>query len=546
MDLEQIEIKIKSLLVQESSLKNISVCREFISQDLAPVDELEGGEIIRTCLKEHFKLHSDSVKLLIKYHKEVHSEFLERQAHNQPQVNYQEEILKELQEAPQYVEINPAQDFVEGRMVFTFYGGNMPYLVTSSRKIIRFDDLEQYRIKVRNDNLPMSMLNSQVAVEYTQGKVVDLKRCLDRIVAHIKKYVILQEEKFYTYLGLWVIGTYMYGAFRYYPYLWINADKGSGKSRVMEVICPLAFNGLMSTNQTQATVFRSVDADGCTLFIDEFEKMNDDMQQGILTVLNGGFNIDSGKTSRMERQGDTYVRKTFNSYSPKVFAGISEISDVLQDRCVKIRMLKKNKDEHVARYKVDDQLKAFIEALCGDLYVCALNYAAEIKALYDTNVIEFPEQLSDRECDIWECIFILSKYIDDKHHTALEVEMKELAIQGSSERTRDNVIKNVSYKLLNSLVEVTETIQPIKQVDGMGYYNADAVYNFLKEQEDYDFLSSKRALTTELKTRFQIQSSRLTIKGDKVPVYEISQQYLDDLLERYNIVPEKDTSCPAV
>lgn len=547
MNLKQIQLIIKTMPVSENSLDNTSTCREFIRKNLASIDELEGGELIRTCLKEHFRLHSESVKLLVKFHKEVHSEYLKAQEQNQPKGNYQEEILKELQEAPQYVEINPAQDFVERRMMFTFYGGDTPYLVTSSRKIIKFDDLEQYRIKVRNNNLPMSKLNPQIAVDYVKGKEVDMRECLDKIVAHIKQYVILQDVKLYTYLALWIIGTYMYRTFRYYPYLWINADKGSGKSRVMEVICPLAFNGQMSTNQTQATVFRSVDADGSTLFIDEFEKMGDEMQTGILTVLNGGFNVDSGNTSRMESQANGgYKKKTFNSYSPKVFAGISEISDVLQDRCVKIRMLKKSKDEHVARYKVDDALKGFLDNLRADLYVCALNHAAEIKTLYDSNAVDFPNQLSDRECDIWECIFILSKFIDDKYRTTLQIEMKELAVQGSSERTRDNVIKNVSYKLLNSLVEVTDTIQPVKQVDGIGYYNTDAVYNFLKEQEDYDFLSSKRALTTELKTRFEIRSSRTTINCEKVPVYGISQQHLEDLLERYNIIPKRETSCPAV
>ena len=51
----------------------------------------------------------------------------------------------------------------------------------------------------------------------------------------------------------------------------------------------------------------------------------------------------------------------------------------------------------------------------------------------------------------------------------------------------------------------------------------------------------------ELKTRFQILSSRLTIKGEKVAVYEMSDKYLEDLLERYNILTyNAETKCPAV
>lgn len=542
IQLELLEQEIESLPVVESSLKNIAISRVFIENTLVQVDELEATEIIKTMIRQHFKFNADVIKGLIKYYKEER----EKNLKSQPKENYQESILQELEQAPKYVEINPAQDFAEGRMIFTFYGGNTPCIVTSSKKIIKFEDVEDYRIKIRNDNVPMSNLSTQVAIDYVRGQEVNLKSCLNKIIEHIKRFIILQDHKLYTYLGLWIIGTYMYRVFRYYPYIWINADKGSGKSRIMEVICPISFNGLMSTNQTQATVFRSVDVDGCTLFIDEFEKMNDDMQQGILTVLNGGFNVDSGNTSRMEKDGDSYRRKTFTSYSPKVFAGISEISDVLQDRCVKIRMLKKNKDEHVERYKVDNELKTYIETLRGELYICALTYAAQIKEMYDANTIHFPKDLSDRECDIWESIFVISKFIDQQNDTQLEYEMKELAIQGSLERTRDNVIKNVSYKLLNSLLEVTETIEPIKSLDGIGYYSADEVFNLLKAQEDYDFLTSKRALTMELKTRFQIQSSRLTIKCEKISVYEISKDYLDDLLQRYNIMPIRATSDIAV
>lgn len=545
LNIAEVKKKVETLKVSEISLENIATSKVFIKEELAKVEELEASEILKTFIKEHFNFNLDIVKGLMRYHKEVYTN--QAKSNVVSMEDYQQEMLKELEQAPKYVTVNSAQDFVEGRMMFTFYGGDTPFLVTSSKKIIKYDDVESYQIKIRNDNLPMSMMSSQTAVEFVRGKQVDILSCLQQLIAHIKKYVILQDEKLYTFLALWTMGTYMYRLFRYYPYIWINADKGSGKTRVMEVICPLTFNGMISTNQTQATIFRSVDADGCTLFIDEFEKMNDDMQQGILTILNSGFNVDSGKTARMEKHGDGYKRKTFNSYSPKVFAGISEISDVLQDRCVKVRMLKKNKDEHVARYKVDDMLKKSLDTLRSDLYICALNNASDIKQMYDSNIINFPNELSDRECDIWECIFVLSQFIDKKYNTSFEAEMKQLAIQGSAERTHDNVVKNLSYKLLNSLVEVVDTIKPVKESNGVKYYSCDAVFNMLKSEEDYDFLTSKRALTMELKTRFQISSSRLTIKGEKVAVYEMSDKYLEDLLERYNILTYKaESKCPAV
>lgn len=252
---------------------------------------------------------------------------------------YTTEILEELKNTKSQIVINPSQDFYKNSMVYSFKNNDAYYLVNSSKKIFKYDDLTIKGIKLRNNNIPsMCNFRAKAAVDFVQGKKkVNLIDCYNKIIAHIQKYVYFEDKGIYTILTLWVIGTYFYKVFRYFPYIWLNADKGSGKTRVMEVIMPLAFNAVLAVNHSEASVFRLVDVDGATLLIDEFEKLKKENQQGIMTLLNSGFNAEAS-VIRNERKGDSFKPIPFSSYSPKMFAGIDDISDVLMDRCIRIKM----------------------------------------------------------------------------------------------------------------------------------------------------------------------------------------------------------------
>lgn len=207
---------------------------------------------------------------------------------------------------------------------------------------------------------------------------------------------------------------------------------------------------------------------------------------------------------------------------------------------MKIRMLKKNKSEIVQRYKVDDELEQFLTDLRDDLYICTLQHATEIRNIYNSGEITFSEQLSDRERDMWECIFTIARFVDKRGNSKYEDEMRLLANQDSRERTKDNVEKNPSYKLLNELCEAISSVRPIITEGDKQYYCADTVFNLLTEQEGLDGIRSKRGLTMELKNKFQIETRRKTVGTEKIITYVIVETHLRDLLERYNISDVSD------
>src|SRR3990167_6468310 len=82
-----------------------------------------------------------------------------------------------------------------------------------------------------------------------------LKNCYSTIKDILMKYCDL-EPRYYPVISLWILGTYCHDDFETYPYLFLNASKGSGKSRLLRLISILSQNGDMLGSMTESGLFR--------------------------------------------------------------------------------------------------------------------------------------------------------------------------------------------------------------------------------------------------------------------------------------------------
>lgn len=93
-----------------------------------------------------------------------------------------------------------------------------------------------------------------------------------------------------TLIALWIIGTYIFPIFEAYPYLLVSGTRGSGKSKLLEVIFNLAFNAELTSNTTPSALFRIVGSNLCTVLIDEGEALTgNERNQDLLYILNAGY-----------------------------------------------------------------------------------------------------------------------------------------------------------------------------------------------------------------------------------------------------------------
>ena len=104
------------------------------------------------------------------------------------------------------------------------------------------------------------------------------------VIDILKKYCDLP-EKYYKLIALWIIGTYFHDEFPTYPYLFLNAMKGSGKSRLLKLITYLSKDGCMLNSITEAVLFRTKG----TLGIDEFEGITRKGSEALKELLNSAY-----------------------------------------------------------------------------------------------------------------------------------------------------------------------------------------------------------------------------------------------------------------
>lgn len=175
---------------------------------------------------------------------------------------------------------------------------------------------------------------------------IKLGECFENIVEIIKTYVDLKEE-YYKVIALWIIGTYMHNEFETYPYLFLNAMRGSGKTRLLKLISILSYGSKgktkVHTGVTESVLFRT--PKNVTLTLDELEHIGG-KDKGILReYLNASYKKGStvSRTKKVKsKEGEDYVIDDFEPYKPIAMANIWGMEEVLGDRCITIILEKSN------------------------------------------------------------------------------------------------------------------------------------------------------------------------------------------------------------
>jgi len=192
----------------------------------------------------------------------------------------------------------------------------------------------------------------------------NLKEAYRNIVDILKKYCDLKEE-YYSLVALWIIGTYNHRDYMSYPYLFFNAMRGSGKSRILRLISVLSCGGEMLNSLTEAVLFRT---DG-TLCIDEFEGVNRKGNESLRELLNSAYKKGT-KVKRMRKkktmEGEQQVVEEFDVFRPICIANIWGMDSVLGDRCITL-ILEKSGKRNITRlmeiFESDQIVKKTIKLL---------------------------------------------------------------------------------------------------------------------------------------------------------------------------------------
>jgi hypothetical protein len=168
--------------------------------------------------------------------------------------------------------------------------------------------------------------------------MADIPEIVETIQQVLKQFIELPDERSYDLLAVWITGTYCFESFDSYPYIAFQANKGCGKSKTLNLVEKLSSGGQLFVSPTVATVFRSVHALKPTLCFDELEFVGDEDSKELRQLLYSGYKRGATvpRSSKDAKPGEPPF--LYNVYSPKCFASIKSLPDVMLDRCILIQL----------------------------------------------------------------------------------------------------------------------------------------------------------------------------------------------------------------
>lgn len=205
--------------------------------------------------------------------------------------------------------------------------------------------------------------------KYRLEKTNGLNEIYRNLVEILKEYCDLRED-YYDIVALWIIGTYLHENFPSYPYLFLNAMRGSGKTRTLKLISYLSKEGCMLNSLTEAVLFRTKG----TLAIDEFEGITRKGMENLRELLNSAYKKGI-KVKRMKKvftkEGEDQVPMEFDVYRPIILANISGMENVLGDRCITFvleKSLRKEITNLIEMFEYDEKIQKTKE-MCNSISV---------------------------------------------------------------------------------------------------------------------------------------------------------------------------------
>jgi hypothetical protein len=238
------------------------------------------------------------------------------------------------------------------------------------------------------------------------------------------------------------------------PYLWISGPLGSGKSRVFDVLSQIIYRPLVSSNMTAPCLFRTLDAQGGTLLLDEAERLKERSAEAaeMRSILLSGYKA-GGTAHRMEKRGESFHSVAFNVYGPKAIAGVNDLPPALASRCICIHMFKAGKNSPKPSRRIDKDPQNWIE-LADDLHCFALaNGQRFVEAAGEYISCEW---ISGRDMEVWQPVFALAKLMEEAGAIGL-LELTKQHAKHLVGKNQQDTIPESDETLLQALCEVLDS-----------------------------------------------------------------------------------------
>jgi hypothetical protein len=352
-----------------------------------------------------------------------------------------------------------------------------------------------------------------------------MARTLDALAGFFSRYVVLRDRRTALWIATWTLATWCYRAFRVFPYLSIrSSEKRCGKSRLLSLLSRVCFNASpVTAHPTEAQLYRSAARTGGAQLFDEVETLRGDRDRfdALITVLNVGFER-GGVVTRLEKRGERFVEEPYEVYAPRVLAGIAGLKDTLEDRSLPLFMLRRRRNEPVARLNRTADAEA--QALRDACALVCLTRIGDVLGAYDVAPAALErEGIDDRAVDLWSPLLAIALVADVEDGGNRSREILDAARDAGSQREAD-AESGTTARLLEALEvvwrEVGETPAPVELLEA------------LRARPGWDWLKSTRRLAGLLNP-LGIVRQQVRMGDRRRWCYVLQADQLADLRARY-------------
>lgn len=237
----------------------------------------------------------------------------------------------------------------------------------------------------------------------------DVARMLDGLTKFVARFVAFGSQHQLCAVVLWIAHTHAFEAADCSPRLAIqSAEKQSGKTRLLEVLELVTRNPRQVVNVSEAALFRAIAANPLTILFDEVDaifgpKARD--REDLRAMLNAGYRRGA-TVDRCVGESAKLEVKAFDVFCPVALAGIGQLPDTLQDRCIVIRLLRRRGDEPVEKLRrraIEPEAAELRRNLTEVFVDDVTDMLAEMRP-------ELPAGLPDRAEDVWEPLVAIADF----------------------------------------------------------------------------------------------------------------------------------------
>lgn len=233
------------------------------------------------------------------------------------------------------------------------------------------------------------------------GEDPRLLELLEKVRSFVTDYAVFPSIYAPSVLALWVAHSWVVDRFDSTPRLAVlSAEKGSGKTRVLEILEVLVREPVRASDVSAATLFRIIEKRRPTLLLDETDILLGPASDGadsVRQVVNGGYRVNNPV---LRCVGNTFEPTPFDTFAPVALAGLGDLPETILDRSVIVRIRRRSKSEPVRRWRTSEAEPRGHE----------IRDQLEEWSRVDWRPV-YPEDdgsISDRLADVWEPLFVLA------------------------------------------------------------------------------------------------------------------------------------------